>query len=115
MRAFLAGEGAFVRFVDVSGREPVRVYLHGLARSSTAALSHIATHPALVGRRSLLVDLLGFGFSDRPESFGYRMEDHARTVVAMLDGLGVQGCELNRPGFRGDPDDWVSSGLGGRL
>lgn len=94
MRAFHVSDGAFVRFVDIAGREPVRVYLHGLARSSSGALAHIAAHPVVVGHRSLLVDLLGFGFSDRPVSFGYRMEDHAKTIVALLDRLGIGGCEL---------------------
>jgi pimeloyl-ACP methyl ester carboxylesterase len=94
VRACAVADGSFLRFVDISGTGPARVYLHGLARSSIGALAHIATHPALTGRRSLLVDLLGFGFSDRPEAFGYRVEDHAATIITLLDGLGLRRCEL---------------------
>jgi pimeloyl-ACP methyl ester carboxylesterase len=57
-------------------------------------LVQIAAHPALSGSRSLLVDLLGFGLSDKPDGFGYTIEDHAATVIKLLDRERVQGCEL---------------------
>jgi pimeloyl-ACP methyl ester carboxylesterase len=37
----------------------------------------------------VLVDFLGAGFSDAPEAFSYSLEDHARTVAALLDRLGL--------------------------
>lgn len=70
------------------------MFIHGLGAASTADYPHIATHPALAGRRSLLVDLLGFGFSDRPQDLGYSIEDYARALADLLDGLGVRQCEL---------------------
>lgn len=88
MRAFQVSDGAFVRFVDIAGREPVRVYLHGLARSSSGALAHIAAHRVLVGHRSLLVDLLGFGYSDRPASFGIGWRTTPRPSSRSWMGLG---------------------------
>jgi pimeloyl-ACP methyl ester carboxylesterase len=42
----------------------------------------------------LLVDLLGFGFADRPEQFGYSMEEHADCLAALLDHLELQGCRV---------------------
>ena len=42
----------------------------------------------------MLVDLLGFGFSDRPAGFGYAIEDHAATVAALLDRLDLTGCAV---------------------
>jgi pimeloyl-ACP methyl ester carboxylesterase len=89
----LPDAGGFVRYVDIRGGEPVRVYLHGLGFSS-ASLMHIAAHPALRGRRSLLVDLLGFGLRDKPDGFGYTVEDHAATIIRLLDQQEVRGCEL---------------------
>ncbi|MBK5123796.1 alpha/beta fold hydrolase [Burkholderia sp. R-69980] len=42
---------------------------------------------ALTRRRSILVDLLGSGYGDRPECFRYRIEDHARIVVELIQSL----------------------------
>lgn len=95
MRAFLHPiTGAYLRYQDLPGGEPVRVFVHGLGCASSSDFPHVAAHPALAGHRSLLVDLLGFGFSDRPEDFSYTLEEHARSVIALLDHLGVKGCHL---------------------
>jgi len=54
----------------------------------------MAPHPALAGRRSLIVDLPGHGHSDRPNDFGYRLDDHARAVAVVLDAEGLRDIEL---------------------
>ena len=77
----LGPDGARMRWVELPGQEPPTVYLHGLGASSPAYFAQVA---AVTGRRSLLVDLLGFGLSDRPASFGYTMEEHADTVAELL-------------------------------
>ncbi|MFG1668297.1 alpha/beta fold hydrolase [Streptomyces sp. Y7] len=76
------------------GAGPVRVYVHGLGSVSSVYHAHIAARPELAGRRSLFVDLPGHGISDRPESFGYTLEDHADALAAALDAAGVAGAEL---------------------
>jgi pimeloyl-ACP methyl ester carboxylesterase len=91
---FLPEWDAFLRYHDLPGREPARVYLHGLGLASSATFPRVVVEPALAGHRSLLVDLLGFGYSDRPERFGYRLEDHAGTVAALLDRLALDRCAL---------------------
>ncbi|MDJ0371444.1 alpha/beta hydrolase [Streptomyces sp. H10-C2] len=70
------------------------MYLHGLGAASGPYFAHIAAHPALAGRRSLFVDLPGFGISDRPADFGYSLEEHADAVAAVLDAAGVHGAEV---------------------
>lgn len=70
------------------------VYLHGLGCASSCDYPTIAADPALEHRPAILVDLLGFGFSDRPEAFGYRVEDHAETVAALVRHLGLVECDL---------------------
>lgn len=87
-------DGAHIRWTESAGEDPARVYLHGLGAASTVYFAHIAGHPALCRRRSLLVDLPGFGISDRPADFGYRLEDHADAVAAALDAAGVTGAEV---------------------
>jgi len=95
MRALhLPDEGGFLRWLEIPGSDPPIVWLHGIWCSSTGELAAAAVQPALRGRRSLLVDLFGYGYSDRPEQFGYTVEDHARAVIGLIDGLGLDRCAL---------------------
>ncbi|WP_435058634.1 alpha/beta fold hydrolase [Streptomyces sp. bgisy060] len=91
---FLAEERAHIRWIDMPGEGPVRVFLHGLGCTGASDFAHVATHPALGGGRALLVDLLGYGLSDRPRDFDYRMDSQAATVAAVLDHLGVPPVDL---------------------
>lgn len=70
------------------------MYVHGLGSTSPAYFAASATHPLLAGRRSLLVDLLGHGHSDRPEEFDYTLEAHADALAVALADAGVEGAEL---------------------
>jgi pimeloyl-ACP methyl ester carboxylesterase len=94
-------DGDLIRWLDVPASTtgdgsagPARVYLHGLGGTGAAAFGDIAPHPALAGRRSLIVDLPGHGHSDRPQEFGYTLEDHARAVGAVLDAEALREVEL---------------------
>ncbi|MGW6420477.1 alpha/beta fold hydrolase [Streptomyces sp. NPDC055055] len=91
---FLADRNAYIRWIDLPGDGPVRVFVHGLGCTAASDFAHIAAHPALRGGRALLVDLLGHGLSDRPADFDYRMESQAAAVAAVLDHLGVTGVDL---------------------
>ena len=91
---FLPQWKAFLRYHDIPGKEPIRVYLHGLGCASSADFPQVITRSALAGYRSLLVDLLGFGFSDRPKDFGYTLEDHTQTVATLLDHLNLKECAV---------------------
>ncbi|MFK4067004.1 alpha/beta fold hydrolase [Streptomyces sp. NPDC029674] len=86
--------GSRVRWTEVDGAEPARVYVHGLGAASTVYHAHIAARPELAGRRSLFVDLPGHGLSDRPADFGYTLEDHAEALAAALDEAHVVGAEI---------------------
>ncbi|MFD9337163.1 alpha/beta fold hydrolase [Streptomyces sp. NPDC060028] len=89
-------EGARIRWVELPGdpRRATRVYLHGLGASAAPYFAASAAHPALAGHRSLLVDLLGFGISDRPADFAYTLEDHADAVAAALEAAEVQAADV---------------------
>lgn len=91
---FLADRRAYIRWIDLSGDGPVRVFVHGLGCTASSDFAHVAAHPALTGGRALLVDLLGHGLSDRPADFDYRMESQAAAVAAVLDHLGLMGVDL---------------------
>ncbi|MET8754608.1 alpha/beta hydrolase [Streptomyces sp. NPDC004667] len=92
--AVVTPEGDRIRWVELAGEGPVRVWLHGLGATSPAYFAAVAAHPLLAGRRSLLVDMLGHGHSDRPEAFAYTLEAHADAVARALTEAGVEGAEL---------------------
>ncbi|MEI5524764.1 alpha/beta hydrolase [Streptomyces brasiliscabiei] len=92
--AVVTDAGDRIRWVELPGEEPCRVYVHGLGATSAAYFTEVAAHPLLAGRRSLLVDLLGHGISDRPTDFDYGLESHADTLARALTAAGVTGADL---------------------
>ncbi|AZP16089.1 alpha/beta hydrolase [Streptomyces aquilus] len=87
-------KGSRIRWTEMPGEEPARVYVHGLGAMSSVYHAHIAARPELAGRRSLFVDLPGHGLSDRPEHFGYTLEEHADALAAALDAAELTGAEV---------------------
>jgi pimeloyl-ACP methyl ester carboxylesterase len=88
----LPADRAFIRYIEIPGEDPPLLWLHGWQCSSTGELLGAAVQPALHGRRSLVIDLLGHGYSDKPLDFPYTIEAHARTVEALIDALGLDAC-----------------------
>ncbi|QKW10012.1 alpha/beta hydrolase [Streptomyces sp. NA04227] len=92
--AIVTPEGDRIRWAELPGREPSRVYVHGLGATSPAYFAAVAVHPLLAGHRSLLIDLLGHGISDRPTGFDYTLEAHADALAAALTAAEVADAEL---------------------
>lgn len=92
--ATVTPNGDRIRWVEVPGKEPVRLYLHGLGSSSPVYYAAAAAHPLLTGHRALLLDLLGFGISDRPTDFPYTLEAHADAVAAAVRAAGAERVEV---------------------
>jgi pimeloyl-ACP methyl ester carboxylesterase len=61
--------------------------IHGLGSASSSWFPAAAHHPRLQQHRALLVDLLGFGYSDRPVEHDYTLESHAADLSELLDHL----------------------------
>jgi len=91
---YLPGPDAHVRYLDLPGGDPVFVFLHGLGSASSSYFPRAVVHPRLRDHRSLLIDLLGYGYSDRPDGFDYTMERQAEIVVSLLRDLDVSGSVL---------------------
>lgn len=95
MRSLHLGDlDSTLRWVDLPGDGPALLFLHGLGCAGSADFPHIAAHPRLAGRRAVIVDLLGHGYSDRPAHFSYSLEAHALTVAALVEHCGTEGCVL---------------------
>lgn len=86
--------GARMRWVELPGADPARVYVHGLGATSAPYYAEVAAHPLLPRHRSLLIDLLGFGISDRPQDFPYTIDAHADTLAEALRKAGVAGASV---------------------
>jgi pimeloyl-ACP methyl ester carboxylesterase len=91
---YLSDERSFIRYIEVPGADPPLLWLHGWQCASTGELMPAAVQTPLRGRRSLLIDFLGHGYSDRPPAFAYTREAHAQTIVALIDALGLSECGL---------------------
>lgn len=92
-----------MRYHDLPGESPPIVFIHGLGCASSCDYPRIASHASLNGRRRLLVDLLGSGFSDRPNEFGYTVEDHASVVMELITAI------------TSEPVDIVGHSMGGTI
>ena len=44
--------------------------------------------------RVIAVDLPGFGYSDRPEAFGFGVEDYADVIGMFMDAIGVESAHI---------------------
>lgn len=85
MRAFrVTSASADILFHDLPGPGAPLVFIHGLGCASSCDYPAVAADPALAGRRALLIDLLGSGYSERPPDFGYAIDAHAGAVAELL-------------------------------
>ncbi|AWS41708.1 alpha/beta fold hydrolase [Streptosporangium sp. 'caverna'] len=92
--AQVLADGSRIRWVEIAGTGPARVCVHGAGAQAAAYFTQAMTLPLLAGRRTLMMDLLGFGLSDRPAEFGYRLDDHADALARAMDGAGVGDAEV---------------------
>ena len=116
MKSFaVPAAGGSLRYHDLAGDGPALVMIHGLGCASSCDYPTVAADPALRGRRMLLVDLLGSGFSDRPEAFGYTIDDHARSVVALIDALELPRVDVFGHSMGGSVAIAAAAMLGPRL
>jgi pimeloyl-ACP methyl ester carboxylesterase len=99
----LARYQSCIRYHDLAGSDVTCVFIHDLGSSSSADFSEVVAEPALRGYRSILIDLLGFGFSDRPETFSYSLQAHAQTIETVIKTLELSQCVV------------VGHGLGGSI
>lgn len=81
--------GAAVRWHDLPGDGDPMVFIHGLGCASSYEYPRLASDPALSGRRAILIDLPGSGFSDKPANYDYSISHQAEVVAEVLTHHGV--------------------------
>ena len=86
----LTSSNCYIRYHDLPGEEIPIVFIHGLGCASSFDYPEVAAQLELSKHRRILVDLLGAGFSDSPEEFGYSVNDHAEALMEFITGLRLQ-------------------------
>lgn len=77
---------------ELRGDGPAVVLVHGFA---SAIESWSTVTPALALRHKVLaLDLMGFGWSERPEDGDYSPAGQARLVLALMDQLGIERASV---------------------
>ncbi|MEZ8630786.1 alpha/beta fold hydrolase [Vibrio lentus] len=83
------GSNAILRYHDLPGSEVPIVFIHGIGCASSFDYPAVASSDWLLSHRRILVDLLGSGFSDKPEDFDYSIGSHAAYLEAFIQSLGL--------------------------
>ena len=83
-----------MRYLEFAGDGIPLLMIHGLGCASSFEYPHVALAPALRGRRLILLDLLGFGYSDRPDDFSYRIRDHAFAVRSFIEAQKLERIDI---------------------
>ena len=110
--------GHQIRWTELPGRLPARVFVHGLGSNGAAIYADVVTDPAIAGHRTLVLDLPGHGSSDRPADYAYTLDAHAAAVAAVCVAAGVDQIDLVGHSLGGDTSILVAGlypGLVARL
>jgi 4,5:9,10-diseco-3-hydroxy-5,9,17-trioxoandrosta-1(10),2-diene-4-oate hydrolase len=87
--------GYRMHYID-EGRGEVVVFLHGSGPGASGHSNFKGNYPYLVdaGYRAVVPDLVGYGFSDKPDDVDHPLEFFVQCVKQTLDCAGVERCTL---------------------
>lgn len=80
-----------MRYHDLPGKDTPILFIHGLGCAGSFDYPEVAAQTDLIEHRRILIDLLGSGFSDRPDNYLYTFKEHANYLYNF-----VQGLKLNK-------------------
>ncbi|WP_338628262.1 alpha/beta hydrolase [Yersinia intermedia] len=104
-----------VRWQDLPGSGAPMIFVHGLGCASSYEYPRVVTEPSFEGRKAILIDLPGCGYSQKPQNYGYSITDQARVVVELVKHLGLKQCFLYGHSMGGSISIEVAELLGERL
>ncbi len=91
MRSYFVKEvGATMRYQEFEGHKTPIIMIHGLGCAGSFDYPEVATCGPLNEHRRILVDLLGAGFSDKPNQVNYEVSFHAGYLEKFIEDLGVK-------------------------
>ncbi|WP_411678252.1 alpha/beta fold hydrolase [Caproicibacter sp.] len=81
--------GNTIRYHDLPGKDLPILFIHGLGCAGTFDYPEVAAQKPLLDHRRILVDLLGAGYSDKPDDFAYTVEAHAEYLLEFINSLKI--------------------------
>ncbi|MDY7218050.1 alpha/beta hydrolase [Denitrificimonas sp. JX-1] len=87
--------GLTLHYLDI-GNGPVVVWLHGSGPGASGFSNFKGNYPAFdsAGFRNIVIDLPGFGRSDKPDDVNYDLAFFVENLRLLLDNIGVETCTL---------------------
>lgn len=74
-----------IRWCELPGDGIPVVCLPALSFAAVPNFLPLVTQPEFRGRRILLIDFVGSGFSGHSESFGFSLDEHSKTIAEVLE------------------------------
>jgi 4,5:9,10-diseco-3-hydroxy-5,9,17-trioxoandrosta-1(10),2-diene-4-oate hydrolase len=87
--------GYRMHYID-QGEGPVVLWLHGSGPGASGHSNFKGNYPvvAAAGYRCIVLDIVGFGFSDKPDDVEYPLSFFVECAKQTLDTLGVDRCTV---------------------
>ncbi|WP_347708628.1 alpha/beta fold hydrolase [Clostridium botulinum] len=80
-----------MRYHDLPGKDTPILFIHGLGCAGSFDYPEVAAQTDLIEHRRILIDLIGSGFSDKPDNYLYTVKEHANYLYNF-----VQDLKLNK-------------------
>lgn len=87
--------GRKIHYID-QGEGPAVVFLHGSGPGASGHSNFKGNYPMFAehGHRVLVIDMIGFGYSDKPDDVEYPLDFFVECVKQTLDIAGVERCAV---------------------
>ena len=83
-----------IRYNDFQRDGVPIIFIHGLGCASSFDYVEIANSEEFKEYRTILIDLLGAGYSDKPLDFSYEVKEHAQYLAEFLEDLALENVIL---------------------
>jgi len=92
-RYAVCANGYRMHYIDC-GEGPAVVWLHGSGPGASGHSNFKGNYAKIAanGYRSIVLDIVGFGFSDKPEDETYTLDFFVECVAQALDAIGVESA-----------------------
>ncbi|MEP5766611.1 MAG: alpha/beta hydrolase [Halieaceae bacterium] len=87
--------GYRMHYID-QGEGPAVVWLHGSGPGASGHSNFKGNYPVIAeqGFRCIVLDIVGFGFSDKPDDVDYPLSFFVECARQTLDHIGIEHCTL---------------------
>ena len=90
----LAEWNTVIRWCELPGEGPPLVCLPGLSFAAIPNLLPLMTQPEFRGRRILMIDYVGSGYSGHSESFGFGLKEHSQSIATVMEATCSEPAHL---------------------